>query len=392
MIIGIVLAAGQGKRMQSALPKVLHRVNGREMIRRIVDEFLRMGTLDRIIIVVNPDNARDIRDCVGDIPSVDYAIQTHPRGTGDAVRCALASIGSCHGTVLVGCGDTPLVHHHVLIDLHRRLGDDDRAFGVVVYERSDPTGYGRVLVDEEQGTVHIVEEKDCDDAARQVRLVNGGLYAFPIHALQRAVSRISPNNKSNEYYLPDVFVPLQEDGMVCRLMNLPSRSLFVLEGVNTMEQLQHLDNIFTTPVRLLQDVEGEGVSWQDIQHFLSMHGFFADATDGRMNDMIMMHPMIQIFVLYHPLPGLIGMATLWLEPKLIHNNGIVGHIEDMMIHPYLRQHGLGTRLVRHLVETAKSVGCYKVILNSKPNNDAFYRSLGFVSSQSQYEIRLDPTA
>lgn len=379
-MIGIILAAGYGKRMNSPIPKVLHKVNGLEILARIVQQF---HCVEKILVVVNQDNYRPIRDCIGD--EVTYVIQENPCGTGDAVRCALETL-VYDGQIIISCGDVPLLHHDILYNLIGRVGFNNDKFGLVVYEKDDPTGYGRVYWDEETNRIQITEDKDCDDYLRRIQLVNGGLYMFPCESLRRSLQHIQPRNAQNEYYLTDV-VPLLQEDTACVLYTLPKELSFMMEGINTVDQWSRINNIFTAPVQSWNDV---ALSSTQITHLLSTLTVAKDSEriEIRRSEISHMHPMIQVYVIYHELPGLIAMGTLLLEPKLIHDCGIVGHIEDVVVSPFFRREGFGKRIVQHLIQEAKNAGCYKVILNAKQENQEFYTKLGFASCQLQFEMRL----
>lgn len=379
-MIGIILAAGYGKRMKSPIPKVLHKVNGVEIIARIVHQF---QCVESIIIVVNRDNYKEIHDCIGD--SVSYVIQGNPCGTADAVRCALETIVS-DGQVIISCGDVPLLHSDLLYNLMERVGFNNNRFGFVVYEKDDPSGYGRVYWDEEKNRIQIMEDKDCDDHLRRIQLVNGGLYLFPCDPLRRVLKQIQPHNIQKELYLTDAVHLLQEE-IPCVLYTLPKESSFLLEGINTVDQWNLINSIFTAPVKLLRDVS---VSSTEITTLLSTltDAKHSEKIETRLLEILQIYPWIQVYVIHHEVTGLIAMGTLLLEPKLIHDCGMVGHIEDVVVSPYVRGEGFGKRMVQHLIQEAKNAKCYKVILNAKRENDGFYKTLGFTTHQSQYEIRL----
>jgi len=385
MVLGIILAAGHGTRMKSSLPKVLHRVNGQPMIQRIVRQ---LGVLaDRVVVVVNPSTHDAIRGVLSGYADLEYAIQDPPRGTGHAVRVAMEGMAlDPHDPVLIVCGDTPLLHHSVMKDLL----SVETSFGLLVGRFADPTGYGRIVVDEEDGSsVDIVEEKDCSQAESNINLVNGGVYVFPCGPLRQALKLLQPHNAQNELYLTDAVRLVQQQDRRCHLVEVPSSHHFVLQGVNTALQLASLDSLFSTAFVRLQDLPTSLTDVVGLLSHLTHAPFEEESCQLQYERILHSFPVIQVFGLYHSLTGLVALGTLLLEPKLLHGGRPVGHVEDVVVHPCLRGDGLGKRMVQHILDVAREAGCYKVILDASPSHHSFYHPLGFQLSASQhYELRL----
>ncbi len=200
-LVAVVMAAGQGTRMKSSTPKVLHDLCGRPLVRWPVEAAREAGAA-RVVVVGGPDRALD-----GHLPEgVELAVQEEPRGTGDAVLSAAPFIEE-GDTVVVLSGDVPLI----TADAIRRLADAHAAEGVpatmVTMVLDDPGSYGRVVRDEQGHVVKVVETKAPGDATAEeleIREVNTGIYAFDGGALPDALRQVSPDNAQGEYYLPDV--------------------------------------------------------------------------------------------------------------------------------------------------------------------------------------------
>jgi bifunctional UDP-N-acetylglucosamine pyrophosphorylase/glucosamine-1-phosphate N-acetyltransferase len=226
--LAVVLAAGEGKRLKSATPKVLHRVAGKPLLAHVLDALDPLD-LDRTIVVAS--NRKDeIEAAIGN-PGVEYVIQDPPLGTGDAVRVALAAIPEEEGTLLVLPGDTPLVMSESLQALVAAGENDPSDSCLLAAEVGSPHGYGRVILGADGLSVdRIVEERDATESERAVTLVNSGMYAFDLAELRKVIDKLDKENAQGEYYLTDV-VPL-----VRRVVRHPL-SEEELAGVNSRAQL-----------------------------------------------------------------------------------------------------------------------------------------------------------
>jgi bifunctional UDP-N-acetylglucosamine pyrophosphorylase/glucosamine-1-phosphate N-acetyltransferase len=201
----VVLAAGEGKRFRSAVPKPLHQVAGRPLLWHVLAAAAPLKA-DRTVVVVG-HGADDVTDAVGgfDLGRVDFAVQAEQRGTGDALAAALPFLEG-DGDVMVLSGDTPLVSTALLeglLDAHRAA----RATATLLTATlDDPTGYGRVLRDPDGAVTGMVEERDATPDQRRLREVGAGMYVFRRPALD-GLAELRPDNDQGEYYLPDL-VPL----------------------------------------------------------------------------------------------------------------------------------------------------------------------------------------
>ena len=195
----IVLAAGMGTRMRSAVPKVLHLLAGKPLIRHVLDAVAPLEPEKTILVLGH--QAERVRSVVEGY-ALSVVHQAEQRGTGHAVRQAAVEIASASGPVMVLCGDTPLLIPETLrslADLHTR---SRAAVTVMTAKMDDPTGYGRV-VRGRSGVLRIVEEKDATAAQKKIREVNTGIYCFEKKFLLSALGGIKNRNAQGEYYLPD---------------------------------------------------------------------------------------------------------------------------------------------------------------------------------------------
>ena len=229
-LAAIVLAAGQGTRMKSDLPKVAHLCAGRSLVRWAVDAVVAAGAT-RVVTVIG-HGADLVRELV---PETSFALQAERKGTGHAVSCALPSLADYHGPVLVTNGDSPLITAATLTRLADAQRETGAAMVALTFETTDQ-GYGRIVRDPETGYVlRIVEQKDCTPEEAAITECNAGFYCFDKDALEAALARVTPNNAQGEYYLTDVLAICRAEGKVvlaCKADNFDE-----CRGVNTPEQL-----------------------------------------------------------------------------------------------------------------------------------------------------------
>lgn len=243
----IVLAAGEGTRMKSTTPKVLHRIAGRSLVGHALAA-ARGATPEHLSVVV-----RHQRDLVAaHIAEVDpdavIADQDEVKGTGRACECGLDVLpADLSGTVIVTMGDVPLLTSQTLTDLTAAHEATGSSVSVITAELADPTGYGRVLRDSEGAVERIMEHKDALAAAQaggdhadaiNVREINSGIYAFDAALLRSALAEVDTNNAQGEMYLTDVIGIARRDGG--RVSAHLIADLWQTEGVNNRSQLSRL--------------------------------------------------------------------------------------------------------------------------------------------------------
>ena len=195
----IILAAGLGTRMRSALPKALHLLAGKELIRHVLDAVKPLGPGKTAVVLGHQaDRVREAMDGY----AVEIVHQAEQLGTGHAVRQAVDIIAAAEGPVVVLCADTPLLTPGTLISLIEAHSRAKAAVTVMTAMAEDPAGYGRV-VRGKSGVMRIVEEKDASAAQKKIREVNAGVYCFEKKFLLSALGGIKNSNAQGEYYLPD---------------------------------------------------------------------------------------------------------------------------------------------------------------------------------------------
>jgi bifunctional UDP-N-acetylglucosamine pyrophosphorylase/glucosamine-1-phosphate N-acetyltransferase len=234
----IVLAAGEGTRMKSTTPKVLHTIGGRSL----VDHAIRAarGSLpDHLVAVVRHERDRVASHIAEVDPDVLVADQDELKGTGRAVECGLDVLpAGLTGTVVVTYGDVPLLTSETITDLVEAHVESASAVTMITSTPDDPTGYGRILRGADGAVEAIVEQKDASDEQRSIREVNSGIYAFDVEVLREALGEVGTDNVQGEKYLTDVIAVCRGRGLGVRAHRCPD--LWQTEGVNDKVQLARL--------------------------------------------------------------------------------------------------------------------------------------------------------
>lgn len=209
----VVLAAGEGTRMKSATPKVLHEICGRSLVGHVLAAARELEP-ENLVVVVGHAREKVVAHLAETDPAARTAVQEEQNGTGHAVRIALEGLGGAvEGTVVVVCGDTPLLTGETLTRLAATHASDGNAVTVLTAEVPDATGYGRIIRDEATGAVTgIVEHKDATDVQRGIREINSGVFAFDGQLLAEALKKVRTDNSQGEEYLTDVLGILREAG------------------------------------------------------------------------------------------------------------------------------------------------------------------------------------
>ncbi|WP_116048422.1 bifunctional UDP-N-acetylglucosamine diphosphorylase/glucosamine-1-phosphate N-acetyltransferase GlmU [Amycolatopsis palatopharyngis] len=259
----LILAAGEGTRMRSATPKVLHPIAGRPLVEHAVRAAAGLDP-DHLVVVVGHgrDAVREHLDAVGKAldRSVATAVQESQNGTGHAVSCALAELpGDLTGTVLVSYGDVPLLDTETLAMLlaeHRQGGN---AVTVLTAVLTEPTGYGRILRGADGDVTGIVEQKDATAEQLAITEINSGVYAFDAQVLADGLSRLSTDNAQGELYLTDVLGIARADGRPVGALVVDDP--WLTEGVNDRVQLSTLGAELNR--RIVRRWQREGVTVTD---------------------------------------------------------------------------------------------------------------------------------
>ena len=259
----LVMAAGLGTRMKSKRAKVLHELGGRPAIAYVVRTAQALAP--RTILVIVGHQAEEVEQAVlaevGGLAS--FSVQAKQRGTGDAVESARKQLENSGSLILLLSGDVPLIRVETLQKLIEHHRATDAACTILGVRLENPTGYGRIIRDEQGRFEKIVEQKDATDEERKVREINSGIYCFESGDLFEALKRVEPKNQQGEYYLTDVAeILLSMNRKVEVVTHTDAREL---SGINTRAELAEFENLLRrNAVRRLM-IES-GVTFIDPSH------------------------------------------------------------------------------------------------------------------------------
>jgi bifunctional UDP-N-acetylglucosamine pyrophosphorylase/glucosamine-1-phosphate N-acetyltransferase len=254
----IILAAGEGTRMKSSRPKVLHEIAGRALVSWVVQTALDAGA-SRCLVVIGhgrDDVERELSTRFG--KRVEMVLQPEQRGTGDAVRCAMEADDTVEGRVLVLYGDCPLIPVPLLQDLVDRSQQAGADLGLVTATMTDPTGYGRIVRSRAGDVTRIVEDRDCSEDERSIQEVNPGLYAVRADFLREAIAQLTPDNAQGQLYLTDVVELAANRGKVVDLEG----DMADLTGINDQRDLAAAAS--TRRRRTAEELARSGVAVADL--------------------------------------------------------------------------------------------------------------------------------
>ena len=231
----VILAAGKGSRMKSDLPKVLHHVAGRPMILHVVACAGQVVPTHHIHVVVG-HQAEKVRQVVSAEYPVNFCLQKHLIGTGDAVKSALPALSKDDTDVVVLYGDVPLIQSNTVVELVSAHRHAKAKVTILAADLDQPAGYGRVLQDRNHRVVAIREDADLSEQERKIKRINTGIYCFDRLFLSRALDSLKPDNQQAEYYLTDVVeIACQKNEKVAvKLLKDPAQAL----GINTRAELE----------------------------------------------------------------------------------------------------------------------------------------------------------
>ena len=234
----VILAAGKGTRMNSDLPKVLHKLNGKPLLDHVLDESELLNPRE-IILVVGFKKEHVISHTKNRI-NLKNVTQIEQLGTGHAVLQTEEFLKDKKGHILILYGDVPNIKASTLepiIDDHIK---NNRDLTLITAELDDPTGYGRIIRDKNARLLKIVEEKDCNDNEKKIKEWNPGIYIFKIPEVFEILNNIKTNNASKEYYLTDAIGLAQQSNMQIKAIKIANSDEVL--GINTAGQLEELES------------------------------------------------------------------------------------------------------------------------------------------------------
>ena len=254
-LTAVILAAGKGTRMKSKLPKVLHKVGGHPMLEHVMDAAEAAGCRDNVVVIGH--GAELVRELVGDRARI--ALQAEQLGTGHAVLQAADTLKDFTGTVMILCGDTPLLEAEELQKFYAEHVKSGAAATVMSALMDDPFGYGRILRDANGDVAGIVEQKDATEEQKQIKEINTGNYCVEAPLLFEVLRTLGNNNAQGEYYLTDVLAKLRAMGK--KVGGVITADSEMIMGVNSRRQLAEAESVMRR--RIAERHMDDGVTLMD---------------------------------------------------------------------------------------------------------------------------------
>jgi len=238
----IILAAGEGKRMKSNTPKVLHRVCGKEMINHVIDNIRKSGVEEvSVVIGKGADKVRKGTES----RNIFYSVQEEQLGTGHAVMCAEEFLKGKKGSVAIFVGDGPLITEETVTKLTKYHEEQKCSATILTSIMSNPLKYGRIIRNTQGEVEKIVEFKDCNEEEVKVNEINSGMYCFDIDTLLNTLGKLNNNNNQGEYYLTDVIEILKSEG---KKVGAIAVDVEEITAVNSKEELSVANDIMRSRI------------------------------------------------------------------------------------------------------------------------------------------------
>lgn len=242
-LIITILAGGLGTRMKSSIPKVLHLYKNKPMIVHIIDQIIQFNP-SKIIVVVGIYE-KIIRETINKYINEDiinYVIQKHSLGTGDAVKSTLNYMNEIEGTNIILNGDMPLLKYNTIKQIYEYYEENNKKMVITSAKLDNPYGYGRIICDDHGKFKKITEEKECTDTEKNIQFINAGIYIVDIKVLHDVIPLITNNNTKYEYYLTDMgyhYNNMLNGDIGVYYMNVHQNNEIV--NINTKEDLDNIN-------------------------------------------------------------------------------------------------------------------------------------------------------
>ena len=247
MLSVAILAAGKGTRMESSLPKVLHKISGKTLLQRVIDSCLELNP-DQIFVIIG-HKSKEVQDSIPNNKKIHFVIQDPQSGTGHAIQVLCKEVKKNKGKLLVLNGDVPLIKPNTLkklLNLHDAKNAD---VSLITTKKKNPHGYGRVFLDGDF-IERIVEEKDCNAKERLNLLINAGVYCFNWENLSKIILSLQSNNNQKEIYLTDTVSLLKNS------LSLEVEDNGELQGINNRIQLSKCEEIIQNSIKEMHMLNG----------------------------------------------------------------------------------------------------------------------------------------
>ena len=240
MLSVAILAAGKGTRMESSLPKVLHRISGKTLLQRVIDSCIKLNP-DQIFVITG-HKSKEVRESIPNNKKIHFIIQDPQSGTGHAIQVLCREVKKNKGNLLVLNGDVPLIKSKTLKKLLNFHDSKNADVSLITTKKINPIGYGRVFLNGDS-IERIIEEKDCNNQQRLNSLINAGVYCFNWESLSKIIGNLKNNNNQKEVYLTDTVALLKNS------LSLEVDDNGELQGINNRIQLSQCEEIIQNAIK-----------------------------------------------------------------------------------------------------------------------------------------------
>jgi NDP-sugar pyrophosphorylase family protein len=409
----VIMAGGNGKRMESDIPKQLLLISHLPMITHLLlsSEYLKKN----VLLIVGETNNQIICDTLqkyglvrtsqdsniytfGKI-FVAIIIQQIANGTGGALASAIPFLQNIQynpqNNLIILSSDVPLISTNTIKHLINSTKNPYIYCSILAKETDDNYGYGRIKLDNYSNFSSIIEEVDCSHEESKIKLINTGIYCFKYKQLSESLGKLNCNNSQNEYYLTDCPSIILSQYVGKNPINIvvvsPDKYDETL-GANTPQQLETIREHYLKKFTIESIVQSpENTSIENLNNVL-------DCLSQLTKTPYVDHKILLEHISDSPNRGkythvvkfdhrIIGLGSIIIENKIIRNMSSVGHIEDIVIHKDFRKYGMAKKLLNQLIDIGKQNNCYKIILNCSEEVIGFYEKVGF--KQSTHGMRMD---
>tara|TARA_B100000519_G_C14130436_1_gene384937 strand:+ start:143 stop:889 length:747 start_codon:yes stop_codon:yes gene_type:complete len=234
----VILAAGKGKRMESDIPKVLHKLKDISLIERVIKTTRKLNT-SKIIVVVGHKKEL-IKKSLDKQTDIEYAVQNEQKGTAHAVKMCFENLTNFDGDVIILSGDVPLISLKTLEKLVNIKDQKNAKASILTADMKNPDGYGRIIRNDNGDLIEMKEHKDCNSSELLNKEINAGIYAIDNSCLFNYIPKINNKNAQEEYYLPDLINLMIDDGE--HIATYKTSDIAEISGINNKQQLRDLES------------------------------------------------------------------------------------------------------------------------------------------------------
>ena len=245
-LTAIVLAAGRGTRMHSKEPKVLHEILGEPLLSYPLQLLANIGIEQQVVVIGGDEVGEAVKSTIESSFKVDWAIQVTAKGTADAVAAGLKNLDGMSGSVLILCGDVPLLTAETLKSFYDRHCQSASRMSILTAVLSDGASYGRVLIDDAGAPLEIIEAKDATTEQLAIKRINSGTYIVDIELLREALTETGCDNAQGEYYLTDMVAFARRRGVTTAIYDVEDRREIL--GINTRSDLILLESFMASRI------------------------------------------------------------------------------------------------------------------------------------------------